>query len=284
MRTSFDHLTGPARAALIVAHPGHECRLHGWLKQNSAVVFILTEGSGRTGKPRIDKAAAYLTEIGAQRGSVFGRFTDATLYGALLSGDIKLFCDLADELAGDIVGRHFDYVVGDSMEGYNPVHDVCRILIDAAVVAARERGLNVSNYEFPVVNPTPRVNEGGEVVSINLDDETFNQKVNAARRFYPELVAEFEKAVGMNGSGLLREYLQRHGEPLLQSEEGLNVFRTEYLRRIPERKLVDQSKHAFFEEVGESLVAAGHYQQVIRYREHFLPIAAALDEHFAVAD
>lgn len=37
-------------------------------------------------------------------------------------------------------------IVGDAAEGYNPVHDVCRLVINSAC-----KTLGVENYEFPLV-------------------------------------------------------------------------------------------------------------------------------------
>ena len=34
------------RAVLVVAHPGHELRVHGWLELARPTVCILTDGSG----------------------------------------------------------------------------------------------------------------------------------------------------------------------------------------------------------------------------------------------
>src|SRR6267142_6198654 len=41
------------RAALVVAHPSHELRVHGWLQMCHPWVLVLTDGSGRTGEPRL---------------------------------------------------------------------------------------------------------------------------------------------------------------------------------------------------------------------------------------
>jgi hypothetical protein len=49
--------------ALIVAHPSHETRLHGWLEAASPRVYILTDGSGLSGNPTIASAAAYVDQI-----------------------------------------------------------------------------------------------------------------------------------------------------------------------------------------------------------------------------
>ena len=37
------------KAALIVAHPGHELRVHHWMELARPLVLVLTDGSGRQG-------------------------------------------------------------------------------------------------------------------------------------------------------------------------------------------------------------------------------------------
>ena len=55
---------------------------------------------------------------------------------------------MAFELA-DWIGM--DDVVGDSAEGNNPMHDVCRIIVGGAVeLATRLRGRPIGNYEWSV--------------------------------------------------------------------------------------------------------------------------------------
>ena len=70
-------------AALVVAHPGHEVRLHGWLAAARPSVSILTDGSGRSGRPRLDSTSAYLREIGVEAGELYGRFSDRNIYEIL---------------------------------------------------------------------------------------------------------------------------------------------------------------------------------------------------------
>ena len=80
--------TDPARpAALVVAHPGHEISLHGWLERVKPVVFVLTDGSGQRGVSRLSSTTRVLERAGARRGPVYGRFTDGRIYDALLAGD-----------------------------------------------------------------------------------------------------------------------------------------------------------------------------------------------------
>src|ERR671930_2292557 len=87
-------MTGTAangKAALVVAHPGHELCVYGWLEQALPRVFVLTDGSGRSGVSRLDSTTEILAGAGAGAGSIYGRFTDLDLYAAILDGDSRLF-------------------------------------------------------------------------------------------------------------------------------------------------------------------------------------------------
>lgn len=42
-----------ARAGLMIAHPGHELLVHGWLEVAHPRVFVLTDGSGRCAQSRL---------------------------------------------------------------------------------------------------------------------------------------------------------------------------------------------------------------------------------------
>src|SRR4029077_12021317 len=63
-------------AALVVAHPGHELRVHGWLERHRPVVFVLTDGSGSTASSRLHSTQRILLRAEARQGSIFGRFSD----------------------------------------------------------------------------------------------------------------------------------------------------------------------------------------------------------------
>ena len=73
-----------SRAALVVAHPSHELRVHGWLQTTRPCIFVLTDGSGRAGEPRLHSTTKVLSDVGARPGSVYGRSRDVDVYEALL--------------------------------------------------------------------------------------------------------------------------------------------------------------------------------------------------------
>lgn len=279
-----DHATSRTRAALVVAHPGHELCVYGWLERERPRVFVLTDGSGRSQRSRIASTDAVLSEVGAEPGPVYARLTDVGLYAAILDHDFGLFTGLADELAAAFAGDSAEYVAGDATEGYNPAHDACRLVLDAAVaLASRETGRRIENFEFPLVR-RPDASNGKEGAGrwLRLGDEAFARKLRAARN-YPELAGEVEAALAGEGSTGLREHPDLAARSGMRGRvaTGPEAFRVEYLRPVaPEEPSGEGLKEPpFYESYGERQVAAGHYPRVLRYREHMLPLAAALRSH-----
>src|SRR5260370_6140515 len=62
------------RALLVVAHPGHELRLFGWLCSARPDVLVLTDGSGHSGRSRIEATRIFLNITGVLSETVFREF------------------------------------------------------------------------------------------------------------------------------------------------------------------------------------------------------------------
>jgi hypothetical protein len=184
------------RAALLVAHPGHELRVHGWLEQARPLVCVLTDGSGRGGRPRLAGTTGVLRAAGARPARLYGAFADTAVYAALLARDDAFFIRLAERLAAELLRERVDHVAGDAAEGYNSGHDAWRLVIDAAVALARRHsGRPVGNYEFALVGPAP---SGGRSLRLDLDGLRLARKLAAARA-YPEMRDEVERALRVEG-------------------------------------------------------------------------------------
>jgi hypothetical protein len=241
------------RAALVVAHPGHELRVHGWLERAKPVVFVLTDGSGRTGASRLAWTTRVLENAGARPGPVYGTLSDRDLYDAVLEHDYALFEHLARTLSDALLGFEVDYVVGDLDDGHNPSHDVCRFLIEAAIALVKRRGgSTLGNFDFVLVG-RPDAWPGGAAGTVCLpcDDDSLERKLEAARGYLP-LADEVATALAEVG------------------QEGL---RTEILRRRPlHTRPRAAARSRYYERHGADEVAAGHYPRVLRYREHVLPL------------
>jgi hypothetical protein len=192
---------------------------------------------------------------------VFGQRSDGQIYRDMRDQNIPAFLDLADGLAAHFSENCIDLVAGDAAEGFNPTHDLCRALVNAAVsIAERARGKRIANYEFCLTEWEQHCREVHDerCLHLRLDDALLEAKLEAAVR-YAELKDEVEQAIAAKG----REY-----------------FRIECLRRVhdPFPELAEDEK-PYYETFGERRVAEGKYPAVIRYREHMLPLLQAIRDH-----
>ncbi len=246
-------------AALVVAHPGHELRVFGWLEQVKPFVFVLTDGSGR-GASRLESTTRLLTTAGARPGAIYGRFSDREVYAALLGGEVDRFVSLAQELAAALREAGVETVAGDALEGFNPTHDLCRLVVDAAVARLAREARPVLNLQFPLedhpAGEAPGERDPLDRLALYLDEEVFERKLAAARA-YPEMAEEVETALARFGPDAFRH-------------EHLTPATTRAVAALYEEK-------PFFERHGERRVAEGHYRDVLRGREHLVPVAAALE-------
>jgi hypothetical protein len=255
-------LDGLRRYALVVGHPGHELRVFGWMSEYKPRVYVITDGSGRSGISRTSSTAALLERLGIRHGEPFGAMSDAEAYGAILTQDPSRFLKLVDELAFSFIRRQIDCVAGDAAEGFNPTHDVCRALVNAAVLLAqRMTGTEIANFEFLLTEWEQQCAEplhDEHCLHWTLDDQLLSEKIAAAER-YAELKDEVRRAVGQHGEG---------------------YFRRECLRKVVNPvPRYDPSKKPFYETWGERQVSKGEYQSVIRLKEHIAPLLDAIFHH-----
>jgi hypothetical protein len=243
-------LSSDKRTALVIGHPGHELRVFHWLELVRPTVFVLTDGSGRLGQSRLPSTTRILDLTGASTGSFYGRLTDGEAYHAILNRDFDVFIQLARELARFLIREKVSYVASDAFEGYNPTHDVCRLIVGAAVKMAKPE---VATFDFPLIG-APDKSAGPCDIKIELDDDAFARKMAAARS-YTELESEVNEAIKTNAE---------------------RAFRVECLRRVNNGSDFELNEKPFYERYGEERVAAGHYRDIIRYCEHILPLSEAL--------
>jgi hypothetical protein len=247
--------SGPA--LLVVGHPGHELMVHGWLEAARPLVMVLTDGSGHAGVSRLPSTAALLARAGATPGPIFGRFTDVELYRALLDLRTDVFADLVEELASAIGQHQIAVVAGDDAEGFNPTHDVCRLIVDAAVSTARGRGRSVVNTAFALMDaPGRRAQPGVASRSIlTLTDAALERKLGAALQ-YPEMAAEVAAARGRLGD---------------------EAFRIEAFRHVRECEVwTPGDVPPDYERYGRQRVEEGVYPEIICYEQHMRPLAELL--------
>jgi hypothetical protein len=250
------------RAALLIAHPGHELRIHGWVEAARPLVFITTDGSGATGVARISKSADVLRAAGCRRGSAFGRFTDVNVYDFILQGDVEPLVSMTREIAMSLADAEVEYAVGDAVEFYNPVHDLSRVILSLAIEYVRQlTQREIRQIEFAVVHP-PQGRAASDVV-VNLDEAALRRKIDAALR-YDELHGQAEEDIRRNG---------------------LDAFRTERLHLLDRAAArPEPSGIPYYEKRGEEQVRAGRYVEVLRYRPHFAAFVEEMSTVFRAGD
>ena len=246
------------RAALVVAHPGHELCVYHWLQLARPQVFIFTDGSGHSGTSRLHTTTRILKQVGAEPGCIYGRLTDRAIYAATMNHDFDLFINLAEELAEAFLRERIEYVVGDAIEGYNPAHDICRFVINASIeMANRTSGDPIVNLDVLTTQPGDHLQMPVTgAISLHLDKSALEEKLRAVLG-YSELAADVDRIL---------------------EQVGVDGLETECLRSVDVRES-SMEEQPYYELYGERQVATGHYRQVLRYREHVLPLAEALQQH-----
>jgi hypothetical protein len=199
-----------------------------------------------------------LRDTGSRRGSFYGCLTDGEAYAAVLDGRPEPFLAAIDELTAAFAGAGHAYVAGDAAEGYNAIHDICRVVINVAVERARRAGATIENYEFPLTG-APASNGGraaAAAIELHLDPQQLEDKLAAARSC-PDLVFDVEQALSSVGPAAFALEVLRPAAPG-GPDDGLG-------EAVP-----------FYERRGDEQVRAGKYSRVLRRREHVLPLAAKL--------
>jgi hypothetical protein len=274
---------------LVIAHPGHELRLYGWIAQTKPLVCILTDGSGSDDKPRLAATLNILQGLGAEIGPVCGEFTDRQIYQKMLQGEYDMFDTLCERLAMLIVAQGIRAVVSDGIEGYNPLHDLCEVLVRTAVAitnnlinlakAADGKERLVRHYTIPLMGD-PRPTAQPTACRAEPTNPAF-------QRGSGQCIIELNERELAHKLETMREYASQAGGILQQEVEdafqsyGEDAFAREYLfasaapGKEPERNFLQQKP--FYESRGEQRVADGRYRDVIRFHENVLPIMNRLN-------
>lgn len=225
------------RPVLLVAHPGHELQLFGWLEACRPLVCILSDGSGSAAAPRIEYSRRLVEGAGGSPGPVFGWMSDQAWYRAILAGDAAPFLQAA-ELVAQAAGPGAR-VVADPVEGYNPLHDLCSAVADR--VATLVHGTRDS---YPLIQAPPGVRLE------RLPPDVQRRKAEAVAAYAP-LAEEAARMMRVHPDALASEGLADASHPW-PADPGT----------APE-----------YERIGAERSSAGVYADVITYARHVRPLA-----------
>ncbi len=256
--TSMDSPPADSNAALILSHPGHELRVLGWVEMAKPLVIILTDGSGHSVAPRIDLSREVLHEAGARIATLFGDFADRQVYEAILNQDTAFFIAIQTRITELLKSHRIDFVAGDAIEGYNPSHDLCRVLIDNSV---RSLTTEFPSYEFPLIAHPAIWSEQAGALCYQLSPEKQQWKLDR--------ITSYAQSVGGQLLTEVQEGLAKAGAGTLASEWFTPSRSTASLKDF-------EHSPPYYEQHGNQRVRAGLYENTIRFNEHIRPLLEAL--------
>lgn len=243
------------RWLFVFSHPNHEIAVFGLIQRLRPRLVYLTDG----GPPqRVAATQEGLRRVGLLDGAVFLNRTEASLYQALVDRDVGFYRGLAEEVADAIAQARPDRVAADAVEYYNPVHDMCLPVVQAALKVA---GSAATLHEVPLIRQ--RSDDGGFALqspvvedrdTILLTDAEWEMKWDTWTEVHGGQLYTLGDLINAQGrAGLEREVLHRARSPLRRPE------RAEFLRYEARGKLLAQRG-----EVAQTITLDGHVQPVIR--------------------
>jgi len=256
-------LDDPALPRLVVTgHPNHELAILGLVQRLRPRLLFLTDGGGAE---RVEESRRCLASLGLLDRARFLGWPEKRLYRALLDRDRGPFDEIVAQVRAEIAALSPRQVLCESIELYNPLHDVTLPIVRAA---AREFS-EIEVVEFPLIAQIPaqvpareeryrvqRPPEGRPGVSFRLTAEELGKKVRARQDHYRSL----RRQLGSVLDGLGPEHMAQE------------IF-------APTRPAYPEPGEDYalrYEWRGRSLQERGEVAEVITYRGHFLPLAAAL--------
>jgi hypothetical protein len=249
-----------ANAPLAVfAHPGHELRLLYSLRELKARCLYLTDASASTGQARLHLTDRTLEQAGIPPRLDFPVRPDGDYYAAIRSGQAGIVDNAIAGIEAAIKALKPAFLITDSAEGYNPVHDLCHFMVKSA---AARHGVPVFDV---ALDGDPGTTGGYERTACHVF------RLGAADLAAKlTLIGEYAEAAGPQLSGEARALLRKYGD----DSQGLEILRP--ARDWPSYDQDCRTDMPFFEAHGRRRVAEGKYATALTYRGHLQPLLARL--------
>jgi hypothetical protein len=219
------------------------------------MVCVLTDGSGGHAHDRSARSRQIIERTGAQVGPVFAAATDREWYRAILAGDRRPFDAAAAAIADRGRAERATQIVADSLEFFNPMHDLCSCLAQNVARRLHDTGSGAVELLTYAIE-RPDLMRGRPEYVFALDDAALERKLAAAAAYH-ELTAEVE----------------RRRLAAIEHVASERLFAVDLHRPWPRRA----PEEPFYETFGREMIARGTYAELITYEQHVRPLAAMLN-------
>lgn len=241
------------RSLLVVAHPGHELMLFGWLREARPQIVVLTDKESGATRSSLDLTRKVAETAGAFVVDTVA-FEEAELFDMLLQVRTDRLERFVHELADLIARECIEQVVSDAAEGYHPVHDLSAALVRAAIALHTRRNpdLPVEHLEYHVVGDPRPDEDRQEMQRVVLSDAILHRKLEWIREYATELgplmLSEVECLLDAYGDEAYRfEVLGRAGVEQVRLFDGLRHYekREEQLKaeNLIDRQVLRHARH-----------------------------------------
>ena len=183
---------------------------------------------------------------------MFAGASDRDWYRAILAGDRRLFDDAAAQIADVCGAEGVTQIVADSLEFFNPMHDLCSCLAQNVLMQLHGSAA-IEFLTYPIERPD--LLSADPQYAYALDDAALHRKLDAAAEYH-ELTEEVE-----------RRRIAANGHLAVE-----RLFAVDLRRAWP----ADAPEEPFYETFGRNMVERGTYTELITYADHVRPLAAML--------
>ncbi|HZR81608.1 MAG TPA: hypothetical protein VFD92_10970 [Candidatus Binatia bacterium] len=248
-----------ATTAVVFSHPNHELAIFGMLQSLRPSLVYLTDGGGER---RVEETRAGLRSIGLAEHACFLGYTEQSFYDALLERDAGFYADVAARVRDVLHELRPTQILCDSVEFYNPVHDMSLPIVRAAL--REEPAAEI--FEVPLVHQTDGEEEAyrvqrpapacGAVVEWPISSAELDRKVEARDRIYTMLAAQMGPLLTELPRDALAVEVVMPAAAELPEPGSDRVLRYERRARL--------------------LLERGDIERAITYAGHWVPVATSL--------
>jgi hypothetical protein len=249
----------PPPTLVVTGHPNHELAILGLVQRWRPRLLFLTDGGG---PERVDDSRHVLDELGLLDHAHFLGWPESRLYQALLDGDYATFGELVAEVRSEVAAHGSRRVLCESIELYNPLHDVTLPIVRAALQGRRD----VEILEFPLIAQVP------------VEEELYRiQRMPTGRTGESYHLTADELAIKIAARASRYGSLRRQLGPVLDGLGREHLAREVFASAAAELPTPGRDHALRYERRGRLLRERGEIATVITFTGHFLPLVAALD-------
>lgn len=244
----------------VFSHPNHEAVVFGMMQRIRPTLVFLTDGGG---EERVAETLSALKSIDWKEKPIFLLRAEEDFYRALLEWDTKYFKDIAALLEEVLDKEKYAQILCDSVEFYNPVHD-----LTLPIVTRANRKRHAKVREVPLIYQKP----SAQVISRARDVYVVNRAMPSEERR--------ERCVTLTGS--------EHAKKCAAWDQTYKMLAAQMgpvlggSIEIPSVEYFVESRNAWktpgadvvvrYDRRGAVLEKAGKVERGILYKQHYAPL------------